>query len=53
MYIVNPLSGAGTRSLFSTHPPVGERIRRLRAYDPAARPDVAAVRAQRVARWAA
>lgn len=33
MYIVNPLSGANASSLFSTHPPVGERIRRLRAYD--------------------
>ncbi len=33
MYIVNPLSGASASSLFSTHPPVQERIRRLRAYD--------------------
>jgi heat shock protein HtpX len=33
MYIVNPLSGANASSLFSTHPPVRERIRRLRAYD--------------------
>ncbi len=29
MFIVNPLRGAGLRSLFSTHPPVEERIRRL------------------------
>jgi len=30
MFIVNPLSGAGLASLFSTHPPLEERIRRLR-----------------------
>ncbi len=29
MYIVNPLSGGGLASLFSTHPPMEERIRRL------------------------
>ncbi len=29
MFIVNPLRGDGLRSLFSTHPPVAERIRRL------------------------
>jgi heat shock protein HtpX len=29
MFIVNPLRGGGVRSLFSTHPPVAERIRRL------------------------
>jgi heat shock protein HtpX len=29
MYIVNPLSGGGLASLFSTHPPLPERIRRL------------------------
>jgi len=29
MFIVNPLRGDGLRSLFSTHPPVEERIRRL------------------------
>ncbi len=29
MFIVNPLRGGGLRSLFSTHPPVEERIRRL------------------------
>lgn len=33
MYIVNPLTGRQVSSLFSTHPPVQERIRRLRAYD--------------------
>jgi heat shock protein HtpX len=29
MFIVNPLSGKGVQSLFSTHPPMEERIRRL------------------------
>ena len=29
MFIVNPLKGDGLRALFSTHPPVEERIRRL------------------------
>ncbi|MEE9274784.1 MAG: zinc metalloprotease HtpX [bacterium] len=29
MYIVNPLSGEGLAGLFSTHPPIEERIRRL------------------------
>lgn len=30
MYIANPLSGRSMMSLFSTHPPMEERIRRLR-----------------------
>jgi heat shock protein HtpX len=29
MYIVNPLRGNGMMSLFSTHPPLAERVRRL------------------------
>lgn len=29
MFIVNPLRSGGLRSLFSTHPPVDERVRRL------------------------
>ena len=33
MYVANPLSGGQISALFSTHPPVGERVRRLRAYD--------------------
>jgi heat shock protein HtpX len=31
MYIVNPLAGGAVASLFSTHPPIRERIKRLRA----------------------
>jgi heat shock protein HtpX len=31
LYIVKPLSGQGVASLFSTHPPIEERVRRLRA----------------------
>jgi heat shock protein HtpX len=30
LYIVNPLAGGGLMSLFSTHPPMAERIARLR-----------------------
>lgn len=30
LFIVNPLSGAAMASLFSTHPPTAERVRRLR-----------------------
>jgi heat shock protein HtpX len=30
MFIVNPLNGGGVTKLFSTHPPVEERIKRLR-----------------------
>ena len=29
MFIVNPLAGGGLMSLFSTHPPMEERVRRL------------------------
>ena len=31
MFIVNPLRGGGTKALFSTHPPMEERVRRLEA----------------------
>ena len=31
LFIVNPLHGAGVASLFATHPPLEERVRRLRA----------------------
>ena len=30
MFIVNPLTGGGIMSLFSTHPPIAERVKRLR-----------------------
>lgn len=33
MYIANPLGGQSGAHLFSTHPPVAERIRRLRDYE--------------------
>lgn len=35
LYIANPLSKRGMAALFSTHPPMEERIRRLRALDAA------------------
>lgn len=34
LYIVNPFAEEGLAALFATHPPVGERIRRLRELDP-------------------
>ncbi len=34
MFIVNPLSGKSLQSLFSTHPPIEERISRLRGRGP-------------------
>jgi heat shock protein HtpX len=36
LYIANPLPRVGLATLFSTHPPIPERVRRLRAYDGAA-----------------
>jgi heat shock protein HtpX len=33
LYIVNPLKGVGVAKLFSTHPPLEDRIARLREYD--------------------
>jgi heat shock protein HtpX len=31
LYIVKPFHGGGVAALFSTHPPIEERVRRLRA----------------------
>ncbi len=35
LYIVKPFSGRGLAGLFSTHPPIEERVRRLRSMRPA------------------
>jgi heat shock protein HtpX len=34
LYTLNPFASEGLAALFSTHPPVGERVRRLRELDP-------------------
>ena len=34
LFIVNPLSGKSMASLFSTHPPIAERVKRLREMGP-------------------
>ncbi|HYX03426.1 MAG TPA: zinc metalloprotease HtpX [Reyranella sp.] len=56
LYIANPLSGGGLRSLFSTHPPMEERIARLEAMagqvaQPASSPWAAAQQAPRRGPW--
>jgi hypothetical protein len=33
LYVANPLSRAGLATLFATHRPIAERVRRLRGYD--------------------
>jgi heat shock protein HtpX len=35
LYIANPLAPRGLARLFATHPPIAERVRRLRAHDAA------------------
>jgi heat shock protein HtpX len=42
LYTSNPFAEEGLAALFVTHPPVGERVRRLRALDPAWREQRAA-----------
>ncbi len=39
MFIVNPLSGRRLMSLFSTHPPLEERIARMRGYPTPSSPE--------------
>ena len=34
VYVVNPFEAVGLAALFGTHPPIGERVQRLRALDP-------------------
>lgn len=34
LYVVNPFEPTGLAAMFSTHPPIGERVQRLRALDP-------------------
>jgi heat shock protein HtpX len=34
LYTVNPFESAGLAAMFSTHPPIGERVQRLRDLDP-------------------
>jgi heat shock protein HtpX len=34
LYVVNPFEPVGLAGMFNTHPPVGERVARLRALDP-------------------
>jgi heat shock protein HtpX len=41
LYAANPLPRAGLSSLFMTHPPTAERVRRLRALDSAVAPRLA------------
>jgi len=49
LFIVNPLSGGGLASLFSTHPSIEDRIRRLRAM--AGQPAAPRAQARRRGPW--
>lgn len=49
MFIINPLSGMRLDSLFATHPPTGERIRRLLELAPPAAPPGMGGRTSRIA----
>ena len=42
LYTINPFMEEGLAALFVTHPPVGERVRRLRSLDPAWRENLRA-----------
>jgi heat shock protein HtpX len=53
IYIANPLGGHSRTTLFSTHPPVRERIRRLRGYDQRASRGLTPVHPYGTSRWAA
>ena len=41
LYIASPLPRGGLAAFFSTHPPIPERVRRLRGFDAALTPRVA------------
>ena len=38
LYTINPFADEGIAAMFSTHPPLAERVRRLRAMDDGAQP---------------
>jgi heat shock protein HtpX len=40
LYIANPLPRIGVAGLFSTHPPISDRIRRLRGFDGSPAPEI-------------
>lgn len=42
LYTLNPFEESGLAAMFVTHPPVGERVRRLRALDPSWREELRA-----------
>ncbi len=52
MFIINPLSGGGLRGLFTTHPPTGERVARLRSMRPSGGAMLDAAPARAPSPWA-